>query len=98
MDVLNDYKTPLKLAGKFANLVRGTDADSVNVNIAKVRSQITEIDNESLDVVMPLEMLGDTLLGINQMREMVENLRDFTRLDRSKTAEFDINKGLHNVI
>lgn len=98
MEVLNDFKTPLKLAGKFASLVRGTDADSVNVNIAKVRSQITEIDDESLDVGLPLEMLGDTLLGINQMREMVENLRDFTRLDRSKTAEFDINKGLHNVV
>jgi two-component system NtrC family sensor kinase len=32
------------------------------------------------------------------MRELVENLRDFTRLDRNKTARFDLNKGLHNVI
>ena len=98
IDVLNGFSTPLKVAGKLVKLVRSTDADTVNLNIAKSRSQIEEIDEDSLDVEMPVEMLGDTLRGIDQMRELVENLRDFTRLDRSKTAEFDINKGLHNVI
>jgi signal transduction histidine kinase len=43
-------------------------------------------------------MLQDTLQGIEQMRELVDNLRDFTRLDRSRTAPFDINKGLRNVV
>ena len=98
IDVLNGFSTPLKVAGKLVKLVKSTDADSVNLNIAKSRSQIEEIDEDNLDVEMPVEMLGDTLRGIEQMRELVENLRDFTRLDRSKTAEFDINKGLHNVI
>ena len=32
------------------------------------------------------------------MSEMVTNLRDFTRLDRNKTVDFDLNKGLRNVI
>ncbi|MEO5660241.1 MAG: HAMP domain-containing sensor histidine kinase [Polaromonas sp.] len=98
IDVLNTYSTPLKVAGKLAKLVKNTDADSVSLNIATSRAQIEQIDEDSLDVTMPVEMLGDTLRGIEQMREMVENLRDFTRLDRSKTAEFDLNKGLHNVI
>jgi two-component system, NtrC family, sensor kinase len=43
------------------------------------------------------QMLGDTVQGIDQMHELVENLRDFTRLDRAKTTRFDLNKGLHNV-
>lgn len=98
IDVLNSFDAPLKVAGKLARLVKGTDADSVNLNIAKSRAQIAEIDEDNLDVEMPVEMLGDTLRGIEQMRELVENLRDFTRLDRSKTAEFDVNKGLHNVV
>lgn len=98
IEVLNSFSAPLKVAGRLAKLVKGTEADSVNLNIAKSRAQIEEIDEDNLDVAMPVEMLGDTLRGIEQMRELVENLRDFTRLDRSKTAEFDINKGLHNVV
>jgi len=31
------------------------------------------------------------------MHELVENLRDFTRLDRARTTQFDLNKGLHTV-
>ena len=98
IDVLNNFSLPLKVAGKLTQLVKSTDADCVKLNVTKVRAQITAIDEDDLDVAMPLEMLGDTLLGISQMREMVENLRDFTRLDRSKTAALDINTGLHNVI
>ena len=46
------------------------------------------IDEADTDVTMLSQMLGDTLQGIDQMRELVENLRDFTRLDRAKVAEF----------
>jgi two-component system NtrC family sensor kinase len=97
IDVLNTFSIPLKVAGKLSKLVKSTDAGSVNLNIASSRAQIEAIDEDNLDVAMPVEMLGETLRGIEQMRELVENLRDFTRLDRSKTAQFDINKGLHNV-
>lgn len=98
MEVLNGFTIPLKVAGKLAKLVKSTEANNVNLNISKSRAELATIDEDSLDVAMPIEMLGDTLSGIEQMRELVENLRDFTRLDRSKTAEFDVNKGLHNVI
>lgn len=98
IEALNGYNMPLKVAGKLVKLVKGTEADSVNLNIAKSRAEIEQIEEDQLDVEMPVEMLGDTLRGIDQMRELVENLRDFTRLDRRKTAEFDLNKGLHNVV
>jgi two-component system, NtrC family, sensor kinase len=98
IDVLNTFKTPLEVAGNLARLVKRADADSVNLSIATLRPQIEQIDEDSLDVATPVEMLGETLRGIEQMRELVENLRDFTRLDRSKTAAFDLNKGLHNVV
>ena len=98
IEALHGFSTPLKVAARLTKLVKSTDADSVNLNIAKSRAQIAGIDEDNLDVATPIEMLGDTLLGIDQMRELVENLRDFTRLDRSKTAEFDINKGLRNVV
>lgn len=43
-------------------------------------------------------MLGDVLDGLEQMRELVTNLRDFTHLDRSKIAEADLNATLKTVI
>ncbi|MDP2369660.1 sensor histidine kinase [Rhodoferax sp.] len=98
IEVLKSFSTPLKVAAKLTQLIKSTDAERVNLNVAQVRAQIVQIDEDSLDVAMPVEMLSETLLGIDQMRELVENLRDFTRLDRSKTAAFNLNKGLHNVV
>lgn len=98
MMALDSYALPLKVAGTFAKLVKSTDADKVMFNVAQSRTQIAGIDEADLDITMPQEMLKDTLQGIDQMRELVENLRDFTRLDRTKTTRFNLNKGLHNVI
>jgi signal transduction histidine kinase len=95
---LENYALPLKVAGTFTQLLKKTDADKVMVNFAQSRGQISQIDEADLDISMPKAMLEDTLQGISQMRELVDNLRDFTRLDRSKTSHFNLNKGLHNVI
>lgn len=43
-------------------------------------------------------MLRDVQGGLEQMRELVENLRNFTHLDRSKVIRTDINKILKTVI
>lgn len=43
-------------------------------------------------------MLTDVLGGLEQMRELVENLRVFTRLDRSKVVNTDLNETLKTVI
>lgn len=95
---LDNYALPLKVAGGFCRLVKGAPADHVTVNVGRSREQIASIDEADLDLDIPKEMLSDTLNGIEQMRELVENLRDFTRLDRTKTALFDLNKALHNVV
>ncbi len=39
-------------------------------------------------------LVQDGLYGIGQISELVTNLRNFARLDRSKMAEFDLNEGL----
>lgn len=98
IDALKGYELPLRLAGAFARLVKGTDKDAVAVNIARARPQVERINEADLDVAVPTEMLRDTLHGIEQMCELVQNLRDFTRLDRSKVARADLNRSLHNVV
>jgi two-component system, NtrC family, sensor kinase len=39
-------------------------------------------------------LVQDGLYGIGQISELVNNLRNFARLDRSKMGEFDLNEGL----
>src|SRR6185369_11704253 len=43
-------------------------------------------------------MLGDVLRGLEQMGELVDNLRDFTRLDRSKVVDADLAQAIRTVV
>ena len=97
LDALKSLELPLKVARLFAKLVKNAEGDKLTLNVDHAREQIASITEEDTDVTMLSEMLGDTLNGIEQMRELVENLRDFTRLDRAKVTSFDLNKGLRNV-
>ncbi|WP_420475868.1 sensor histidine kinase [Noviherbaspirillum sp. ST9] len=98
IDGLKSFELPLKVAHAFARAVRKTEGDRVTLNISRSRGQLQQIESHDDDVLMLSQMLGDTLQGLEQMRELVENLRDFTRLDREKVTHFDINKGLHTVV
>lgn len=97
MDAIKDYALPLKTAHAFASAAAAAPGDTVTVKIGASRAALESIDDRSEEVGMLTQMLGDTLQGIDQMHELVENLRDFTRLDRAKIAEFDVNKGLRTV-
>ncbi len=56
-----------------------------------------ELAAAMLEVREAREMLGDVLLGMDQMNELVDNLRSFTRLDRAPTAAVNLNTALGSV-
>ncbi len=43
-------------------------------------------------------LLGDGLHGIAQISEIVSNLKDFSRLDRAKVDQFNVNTGLDSTL
>ena len=43
-------------------------------------------------------LVKDGLYGIDQISEIVLNLKNFSRLDRAKTARFDLNEGLESTL
>ena len=43
-------------------------------------------------------LLKDGIYGINQISEIVVNLKNFSRLDRSKMASFNLNEGLESTL
>jgi two-component system NtrC family sensor kinase len=55
---------------------------------AKGRGVLAELDT----------LVKDGLHGIGQISELVTNLKDFARLDRSKVAEFDLNEGVQSAL
>ena len=96
-EILKYLKENHSFTHGYANLVamksRGTDSGSV-----KNKNELIERAENLPQTGMITEMLDDTLNGLHQMGELVENLQNFTRLDRAKTAKFDVTDGLKNVV
>jgi len=44
------------------------------------------------------QLAGDGLYGIDQISEIVLNLKNFSRLDRSKVSSFNLNEGLQSAL
>ncbi len=43
-------------------------------------------------------LLGDGLYGIGQISEIVSNLKDFSRLDRARLDQFNVNEGIGSTL
>lgn len=98
IEQLKSIDTPVRVASKFSDIVRKAGGDRVTLNVARARGHLEAIEAAPENVGTMREMLHDVLKGIDQMRELVVHMRDFTRLDRSNVDEFDINSGLRAVV
>ncbi len=100
IQALNDMAPGIRSAARVLDRVTTPAGDMAvsglqDLDIESVRSQLGRCPDE---LGMTQDMLGDVLTGLNQMNEMVDNLRSFTRMDRSRTAEVDLNTTLSSVI
>ncbi len=95
---IRDYAPVTKMYTRIAEYLSQTEKNHVTINIHKNKDEFIERAKNLPEINMVEEMLEDTLNGLEQMGELVDNLQNFTRLDRAKTARFDINKGLKNVV
>ncbi|CAD5369715.1 Sensor histidine kinase [Rubrivivax sp. A210] len=97
IEALKEIEPPLSAVRELISQIREAPGDYITLDIERERAQLAGMEAAELSAALPLEMLGDTLGGLEQMRELVDHLRDFTRLDRSRTAQADLAKVLHNV-
>jgi signal transduction histidine kinase len=97
LEQLNAIEQPIRIASKLSEAVKRTPGDRIVINLASARKHVEACEVRPEDVGAMREMLVDVLQGIDQMSELVMHMRNFTRLDRAKLAEFDINKGLKAV-
>ena len=83
----------------LALLQAGGNADPAQLSrqFAQVSSGIGHLKQQK--VVTELgALIKDGLFGTAQMAEIVGNLKDFSRLDRSKVTSFNLNEGLNSTL
>ncbi len=89
---------PVETAQNLASFAKvAPEQDAVTFDLSQVRQKLETIDALDIDVQTITDMLDDVYNGVGQMAEMVTHLRDFTRLDQSKTQSVDLANALHSV-
>ena len=99
-DKLPDLEATIKESERLLVLLQsGANADPqlLSRQFALVSQQIAHLRQRK--VVEELNgLIKDGLFGTGQMAEIVGNLKDFSRLDRSKVTSFDLNEGLSSTL
>lgn len=79
-------------------LIRTPDAPESEVNTAFETLAQTEAEVDPILFEEAGQLLEDSAHGLEQIGELVVNLKNFSRLDRSRLDLFDINKGLDSTL
>jgi signal transduction histidine kinase len=81
------------------NMLQAGDASEqdVNTQFARVSAMAAE-QHESEGIATLQRQVEDGLHGIAQISEIVGSLKDFSRLDRTKLASFDLHEGLESTL
>lgn len=78
-------------AGNHAN------PEDLSREFAKVSALVGQIQKQKVTEELT-GLVNDGLFGTGQMTEIVSNLKDFSRLDRSKVTRFNLNDGLASTL
>jgi len=71
--------------------------EDLNRQFALVSEQLEQINRHELLGELA-SLVKDGLYGTTQVGEIVSNLKDFSRLDRSKVSSFNVNDGLNSTL
>lgn len=96
-DRLSDLSSALENAEKLLGMLDGGQADEKELGrqFARTTAQVSRL-RQSAAVEDLRRLASDGLHGIKQISDLVNNLRKFSRLDRSRVTIFDINDGLES--
>jgi len=94
-DNVNDVKEALhayeELGKRIQSGEHSADSHKEQLDIAH---ELMEILHEEETLAEIEDLLNNGLDGLDKISSLVTNLKDFSRLDRAKIAEHDVNKGL----
>lgn len=75
----------------------GADEATLSAQMAKASALMNDLrDSKTLEDTEPL--IDDTMFGIDQIKELVLNLKNFSRLDSARTSEANLNDCLDQTL
>jgi len=82
-------------AGRLLEQLRNGRQDR-DAFVASLRAMDRQLNQDGLrdDLEESADLLSDSIEGLEQLAEMAQSLKDFSRLDRATVGEFDVNEGL----
>jgi signal transduction histidine kinase len=85
--------------GALLALLSAENADeaALAAQFSKVRAMVEELRSKTALAELE-QLLKDGLFGIGQISEVISNLKNFSRLDRSKVADYDLHEGIESSI
>lgn len=99
-DRLGDLSGALGHCEKLLALLQAgqrADPDELSRQFARASSAIAQLKASGATEELA-NLVKDGLYGTGQMAEIVGNLKDFSRLDRSKITSFNLNDGLDSTL
>jgi signal transduction histidine kinase len=94
-DRLPELRDALAQSGRLMELLQSPSPAQADLQeaFAAVNARLAQLQDHR--VLADLESLSkDGLHGIEQISDLVVNLKNFSRLDRSKVASFNVNEGV----
>ena len=99
-DRLGDLSGAIEHCEKLLALLKAghnADRDELSRQFARASSAIAQLRQQGATEELA-SLVKDGLYGTGQMAEIVGNLKDFSRLDRSKVTSFNLNEGLNSTL
>jgi len=98
-DMLSNFNILINSLNIFSTVMKdpATTDEEFSKHITQITDQANNIQESDL-LNESTGLLDDAKYGLSQISEIVINLKDFSRMDRAQTEQFDINTGLQSTM
>jgi signal transduction histidine kinase len=95
---LADARSFIDVAEKMIAAVAARESvkEVVSRGLIDMRTMLNEGMKE--DIEEAGDLIQDSIEGLEELTELAQSLKDFSRLDRAKNGEFDVNDGLDKTL
>ncbi len=96
---LADIRQLCAVQGKALELLSAEGASEAEIGEALSEAEAARQNTPAEELLGDLDnLLGDTDYGLMQIADLVSSLKDFSRVDRSRTDLFDLNAGVDSAL
>lgn len=83
--------------GMLESIKRGSDVrDAIRQGLADMKQLLDDGMKDDIDEAK--DLVSDSIEGLEELTELAQSLKDFSRLDRARFDEFNVNDGLDKTL